>query len=535
MNDAIEPVNNENEFRPAAEVDENLQKEIDDALGAMSVEDLLNEQIASAPATSSDGQADIGLVARKVTPSGQKLYVSIVQAIDGDNIFVDLGGKSQGLLTTGQFDDDDLPNVGDEVEFSISKRTTDDGLVMLSRAGAVEAASWDSLEVGAVVAGTVTGHNKGGLEVKVNSIRAFMPISQVERFGGVDADALPDYVNQKITATVMECRPRDKKLVISRRAYLDSQAEVNRAAIFETLNEGDTVTGTVKTIMPYGAFVDIGGADGLLHVREMSYARVNNPRDVVQEGMELSVKVVSIDREKEKIGLSLKAAKPDPWLVVATNYHEGDRVSGTIVKLMDFGAFVALEDGIEGLIPVSELSFKRVHHPKEVVAEGQVVELKVLSVDPSRQRMSLSIKQLGDDPWTGASARWTPGAMMTGTVMRTTDFGAFVELAEGVEGLVHISELSDQHVKNVEAVVREGDSVEVRILDVNEETHRISLSMKAESEGAAASFRGKADGYVSRSDDAPAADTGGLLNFGGLADGGKGQRSKKKKNRKGGL
>jgi small subunit ribosomal protein S1 len=534
MNDSIEPVNNENEFRPTADIDENLQKEIDDALGAMSVEDLLNEQVAAAPTGDADTPAEVGLIARKVTPSGQKLYVSIVQAIDGDNIFVDLGGKSQGLLTTSQFDDDKLPNVGDEVEFTISNRSSDDGLVMLSRSGAVEAANWDSLEVGAVVAGTVTGHNKGGLEVKVNSIRAFMPISQVERFGGVDADALPDYVNQKVTATVMECRPRDKKLVISRRAYLDSQAAENRTAIFENLNEGDTVTGTVKTIMPYGAFIDLGGADGLLHVREMSYARINNPRDVVQEGMELSVKVISIDREAEKIGLSLKAAKPDPWLVAATNYHEGDRVSGTIVKLMDFGAFVALEDGIEGLIPVSELSFKRVHHPKEVVAEGQAVEVKVLSVDPSRQRMSLSLKQLGDDPWTGASARWAVGNKVTGTVMRTTDFGAFVQLAEGVEGLVHISELSDQHVKSVDAVVREGDSVEVRILDVNEETHRISLSMKAESEGSAASFRGKADGYVSRSEDTPAASTG-MLNMGGVPDGGKGRRDKKKKPRKGGL
>ncbi len=535
MNDSIEPVNNDNEFRPAADIDANLQKEIDDALGAMSVEDLLNEQIASAPAGNADSRGDIGLVARKVTPSGQKLYISVVQAIDGDNIFVDLGGKSQGLLTTGQFSDEDLPGVGDEVEFTISNRSSDDGLVILSRSGAVEAANWDSLEVGAVVAGMVTGHNKGGLEVKVNSIRAFMPISQVERFGGIDADALPDYVNQKITATVMECNPRDKKLVISRRAYLDSQAAENRTAIFENLNEGDTVTGTVKTIMPYGAFVDLGGADGLLHVREMSYARVNNPRDIVQEGMELSVKVISIDREAEKIGLSLKAAKPDPWLAAATNYHEGDRVSGTIVKLMDFGAFVALEDGIEGLIPVSELSFKRVHHPKEVVAEGQAVEAKILSVDPSRQRISLSLKQLGDDPWTGATTRWAPGTKLSGTVTRVADFGAFVQLAQGVEGLVHISELSDKHVKSVGEVVREGDSVEVRILDVSEQTHRISLSMKSESDGgSAAAFRGKADGYVSRSEDLPDTPTG-LLNMGGLADGGKGRRSSKKKPRKGGL
>ena len=528
MNDNITPLDGEEAFRPEINLDAQLEQEIADALGDSSLEELIG-----GGASTTGGDGEVNLVARKVTPSGQKLYVSVVTAIHGDDMFVDLGGKAQGLLTTGQFTgEDELPEVGGEVEFTITGKSTDDGLAILARLGAVETASWDSLEKGQLVAGTVTGHNKGGLELKVNGLRAFMPISQIDRHNTVDAENLAEFNNKKMTAVVMECNSRDKKFVVSHRQYLEVEAQENRANLLENLNEGDTVTGTVRSIMPYGAFVDLGGLDGLLHVREMAYARVNDPHDVVSEGMEVSVKVLKIDRDEEKLSLSLKAAKPDPWIAVSTNYHERDMVTGTITRLMDFGAFCEIEPGIEGLIPIGELTFgKRIAHPKEVVAEGQQVNVRVLSVDPSRQRISLSLKQMGDDPWTGASVKWAPGSMVSGTVMRTADFGAFVQLAEGVEGLIHISELSDKRINRVGEVVREGDTVEAKVLDVDEEGHRISLSMKADAQGAA--FKGQADGYVSRAADAP--EPTGLLSMGGVPDGGKGQSSKKKKARKGGL
>jgi small subunit ribosomal protein S1 len=528
MNDDIKPLEGDPQFRPQNELDVDLEKEISDALGDASLEQLIGN---SAPAGGGDGE--INLIARKVTSSGQKLYHSVVTAIHGDDLFVDLGGKMQGLLTTGQFSEDDpLPEVGDEVEFTITGRTTSDGLAILARSGAVETASWDSLEKGQVVAGTVTGHNKGGLELKINGLRAFMPLSQIERHSQVDSEDLSSYHNQKMTAVVVECNSRDKKFVVSHRQYVEAEAKKNRANLLENLQEGDTVTGTVRSIMPYGAFVDLGGLDGLLHVREMAYARVNDPNEIVSIGQELSVKILKIDREEEKLSLSLKAATSDPWLAVGTNYHEGDLVTGKITRLMDFGAFLELEPGLEGLIPISELSFtKRVNHPKEVVAEGQEVSVRVLSVDPSRQRVSLSLKQVGDNPWVGAAVRWPVGSKVEGLVMRTADFGAFVQLTKGVEGLIHISELSDKHVSRVGEVVREGDTVEVKILDVDEDNRRISLSMKEESSGTG--FTGKADGYVSRAADAP--EPMGLLNMGGVPDGGKGQRAKNKKKRKGGL
>jgi small subunit ribosomal protein S1 len=528
MNDTIKPLDGEEAFRPQTDLDADLEKEISDALGDSSLDDLLG---GAAAATGGDGE--INLVARKVTSSGHKLYTSVVTAIHGDDMFIDLGGKTQGLLTTGQFEDgDELPEVNGEVEFTITGRHTPDGLAILARSGAVETASWDSLQRGQVVAGTVTGHNKGGLELKINGLRAFMPISQIERFTQVDSENLSDYNNQKMNAVVMECNSRDKKFVVSHRQYLDIAAEQNRADLLEKLQEGDTVTGKVRSIMPYGAFVDLGGLDGLLHVREMAYARVNDPNEIVSVGQEVSVKILKIDREEEKLSLSLKAAGSDPWVTVATNYQQGSMVTGKITKLMDFGAFCELEPGIEGLIPIGELTFtKRVNHPKEVVAEGDQVNVRVLSVEPDRQRISLSLKQVGDDPWTGASVKWTPGSMVQGTVMRTADFGAFVQLAEGVEGLVHISELSDKRINRVGEVVNEGDMVEVKILDVDEENHRISLSMKADTTGAA--FSGQGDGYVSRAADAP--EPTGLLNMGGVPDGGKGQSAKKKKARKGGL
>lgn len=482
MSDEIERIDDDKQFRPDSQLDESLEKEIADALGDKSIAEIMD---SSSPS----------LTARRITPDGQRLYKSQVVEIHGDDIFLNLGGKTQGLMSTSQFAGDDLPNVGDDVEFLITDRHSDDGLVLLSREGAVMAATWESLDIGQIVEGTVTGHNKGGLEMKINGIRAFMPLSQIEQFGGVQDAAV--YVNQKLTCQVIEANPRDKKLVVSRRAHLDAQAADKRQELLETLAEGDTVSGVVKSIMPYGAFVDIGGADGLVHVREMSHGRVEDPADVVEVGQQVEVVVLEVDRESERISLSLRQALPDPWHDVAGRFPVDAVITARVVKLMDFGAFVELADGVEGLIPISEMTFaRRINHPKEIVQPGEEVRVRVLSVDADRKRISVSLKRAGDDPWVGASARWQAQSVIEGVVMRIADFGAFVQLAEGVEGLVHISELSDRRVNTVGDIVREGETVQVKVLEVDEDARRISLSIKQVH--AAASFSDRGDGHTTR-------------------------------------
>jgi small subunit ribosomal protein S1 len=270
-----------------------------------------------------------------------------------------------------------------------------------------------------------------------------------------------------------------KQIVVSRRALLEEEAAEARESLFESLQEGNIVTGTVKTIMPYGAFVDLGGIDGLLHISDMSYRRLDDPKDMVKEGQKVEVKVLKVDRDQRKISLGLKQAAPDPWEGADTRWSVGEVASGRITRLMDFGAFIELAEGVEGLIPISEMTFeRRINHPREIVAEGDVVKVRVMKVDVGQRRISLSIKRVGDDPWMGASVRWPVDSVVEGTVKRIAEFGAFVELVPGVEGLVHVSELSDGHVRAVGDVVSEGQQVEAKVLSVDEERRRIALSIK---------------------------------------------------------
>ncbi|MFP3937822.1 MAG: S1 RNA-binding domain-containing protein [Phycisphaerae bacterium] len=448
------------------QLDADLEREIEQALGSASMEDLLAAEEAQQSRPPERGD------------EGQKVRTGRVIAVQGDDVFVDLGGKDQGVLPAEQFEDEPLPEPGSEVEVTVEGTNEDEGLLILSRKGAVLAAAWDRLEKGLVVEGRVTGHNKGGLEMDLNGIRAFMPLSQISNERLEDED-LPGYVNRRLPVEVIEFNPSEGDVVVSHRAVLDKQTEQARRELWETIEPEQIVTGSVKTIMPYGAFVDIGGVDGLLHVSDMSYSRVEDPRHIVSEGQEVEVKVLKVDRENERISLGLKQTKPDPWATVATQFESGQIVDARVVRLMDFGAFVEVAEGIQGLVPISELSYERhVKHPSEILSEGQNVRLRVLNVEPERQRMSLSLKQTGEDPWTGAQHRWPEGEIVSGRVTRVTDFGAFVELTEGVEGLVHISELADGFTRSPNDVVSTGDTVSVKILSVDEENRRISLSMK---------------------------------------------------------
>jgi small subunit ribosomal protein S1 len=303
-----------------------------------------------------------------------------------------------------------------------------------------------------------------------------MPISQIELYRVED---LAPYVNQRLRCTVIEVNEGERKIVLSRRNLLELEAAEKREQTWATLAEGKVMVGRVKTIMPYGAFVDIGGVDGLLHVRDMAHGRVEDPRAVVTEGQQIEVMVLKVDREERRISLGLKQTLADPWKEVEAKWPADTVVSGMVTRLADFGAFLELEEGVEGLIPIGEMTFeRRIKHPSEIVKEGDIVKVRVLSVDPARKRISLSLKRIGDDPWMGASARWPAGSIVTGIVKRVTDFGAFVELTAGVEGLVHISELSDEHVRAASDVIQEGQSVQAKVLDVEEDRRRISLSIK---------------------------------------------------------
>ncbi|HUU60194.1 MAG TPA: S1 RNA-binding domain-containing protein [Phycisphaerae bacterium] len=449
-------------FRPEQKLDPVLQRELDEALGDASLEDLLAAEEAGERASQS------------VEP-GDEVRRGQVIAVEADYLFVDLGGFRQGILPTQQFADDPLPQVGDEIEVTVEGYDTDDELLVLSREGAVHAAAWDTLEVGQIVEGRVTGTNKGGLELDVNRIRAFMPTSQID-IGRVED--LSPYLNERLRCRVIDVDRRDENLVLSRRALLEQDAAEAREKLWGTLAEGQVLPGVVRTIMPYGAFVDIGGVDGLLHVRDLSYSRVDDPHEVVQEGQQVQVMVLGVDHEERKVALGLKQTLTDPWEGAEAKWPVDSIASGRVTRLAPFGAFVELTEGVEGLIPISELSLRRIRQPSEVVNVGDAVKVRVLNVDTERSRISLSLKRVQDDPWMGASVRWQAGSVVEGLVTRVAEFGAFVELTEGVEGLIHISELAEGHVRSVRDVVREGDTVQVKVVNVDEDAGRISLSIK---------------------------------------------------------
>jgi len=441
-------------------LDAALQRELEEALGDLGADSFFDADKPSATAA----------------PAPTGVRRGTVIDIHKDDIFVDMGGKSQGVLPATQFEDQPLPKIGDVVEVTIAGYDKADGLLLLSRQGAVTAAMWQTLEEGQIVEGRVTGHNKGGLELDVNGIRAFMPISHVELFRVED---LTPYVNRRLKCQVIDVDEAERSITVSQRAVLELEAQEAREKAFASLVEGKIVTGTVKTIMPYGAFVDIGGVDGLLHVRDMSHSRVEKPEDIVKQGQKLEVKILKVDRETRRISLGLKQVMPDPWADAQAKWPIESIATGRISKLMDFGAFVELEPGVEGLIPISEMTYeRRIHHPSDIVKEGDVVRVRVMTMDLERKLISLSLKRVGDDPWMGASARWPANTVVEGTVKRLADFGAFVELTPGVEGLVHISEISDERIRSAGDVLREGQTVKAKVLSVDEDARRISLSIR---------------------------------------------------------
>jgi len=414
---------------------------------------------------------------------GELLEGRVVKRHETD-VIVDFGYKSEGLVPIEQFiqPDGSIPvQVGDIIDVMVDRQGIQpEGYILLSHEKATRLRSWDNLEKAfrdnLVLSGRVTGRIKGGLTVDVG-VPAFMPGSQIDTR---PAHNLDSFIGRDIPVKIVKLNRRRGNVVVSRKMAVEEEQHSRKSAALQVLEEGAVVNGTVKNLTEYGAFIDLGGIDGLLHVSDMSYGRITHPSELVHAGDEISVKVLKFDREKERISLGLKQLVPDPWQSIEERYPSGSRVIGRVVSVTDYGAFVELEAGVEGLIHISEMTWsRRMKHPGKVVKVGDQVESVVLDVKSKERRVSLGIKQLEADPWTTVAERYAIGSVVEGRVRKLTDFGAFIEIEEGIDGLVHISDLSwTKRVKHPSELVKKGQLVQAVILNIDAPNRRLSLGVK---------------------------------------------------------
>jgi len=396
-------------------------------------------------------------------------------------VLVDVGYKSEGAIPIEEFHRHGaLPKVGEEIEVYLEAKEDSEGLIVLSKDKADKIKVWDAItqayEKAQPVEGRVVEVVKGGLAVDVG-VKAFLPGSQVDLR---PVKNLASMVGQNIRAKVIKLNRRRGNVVLSRRSVLEEEREEKKKHTLEVLNEGMVLTGTVKNITDYGAFIDLGGIDGLLHVTDMSWGRVGHPSEIFQVGDQVEVVVLHFDRESGRVSLGYKQKSNDPWETVETRFAPGTKTQGRVVSLTNYGAFVELEPGVEGLVHVSEMSWtRRVRHPSKLVNVGDEVEVIVLDVNRAAKRISLGMKQVEPDPWTTIEERYKPGTRVSGKVRNLTDFGAFIELEPGVDGLLHISDMSwTRNVGHPSEVLKKGQDIETQILNIDRDNKRISLGLK---------------------------------------------------------
>ena len=408
-----------------------------------------------------------------------------VLAVDDKEVLVDVGFKSEGIIALSEFPDPSSIKVGDTVEVFLEKMENQDGLVVLSKQRADFVRVWDRVkdayDKAQVVEGKLVRKIKGGVVVDLYGVEAFLPGSQIALRQVQNVDAL---LGQTVSVRIIKLNKRRRNIVVSRRAVLEEERDRLKSAILKDLAKDQIREGVVKNITDFGAFVDLGGIDGLLHITDMSWGRVGHPSELVKIGARLKVKVLNFDPEKERISLGLKQLDAYPWEGVEEKYKVGDRIKGKVVSITDYGAFIELEKGVEGLIHVSEMSWTRhVRHPSKVVNLGDPIEAVVLKVDKANEKISLGLKQVEPDPWLTLDQKYPPGMRVKGKVRNLTNFGAFVELEEGIDGLVHVSDMSwTKRVAHPSEVLKKGDAVEVMILAIDKEHRRISLGLKQVSE-----------------------------------------------------
>ena len=418
----------------------------------------------------------------KMYSRGDVISGTVVQ-VNETEILVDIGYKSEGILPAAElspFRDDGKIEEGEEIEVLVTYIDEEKGTVYASEKQAEYEKRIDVLEeayrAGEAVEGEVVNEVKSaGYHVNLDGIRAFLPGSHL-------GDDLPSSIDelrgQRIQLKILELSRRDKNLVVSHKAYIKEQERERRMALFDSLEKGQEIDGTIRSIVDFGLFVDIGGFEGLVHRSEIAWKDLPVPPAEYKAGDELRVKVIDFDREKGKVSLSIKRLRPNPWEGISDRYPVGAQVTGTVVSVTDFGAFVELEQDVEGLVHVSELSWGHPESPKDVVSEGDEVTVVVLNCDDAARRISLSLRRTQRDPWEDVESKYPRGQVVQGTVTKLTDFGAFVKLEDGVEGLVHVSEIDWGHVNHPRDVLAEGDEIEVKILNADPQERRISLSIR---------------------------------------------------------
>ncbi|MFB3825683.1 MAG: 30S ribosomal protein S1 [Bryobacteraceae bacterium] len=416
-------------------------------------------------------------------PAEGEILQGTVVKVSAKEVIIDFGYKSEGLVPIEQFQGPEghvSVQAGDVVDVMIDHGESPEGYVLLSHSKAARLRVWENLERAfeeqLIVSGHVLGRVKGGLSVDVG-VKAFMPGSQADPRPVHNLDM---FVGQDIPVKVIKLNRRRGNVVVSRKLAVEQEINERKTETLEHLEEGAVVTGVVKNLTEYGAFVDLGGIDGLLHVTDMSYGRVGHPSEVVHVGDEITVKILKFDKLKERVSLGIKQLAPDPWDTVGERYPVHARVIGRVVNVTDYGAFVELEPGVEGLIHISEMTWsRRMKHPSKVCKPGDQVEAVVLEIQPRDRRISLGLKQLEPNPWTTVDTRYSVGSVVEGRVRNMTDFGAFIEIEEGIDGLVHVSDLSwTKRVKHPSEVLKKGQLVQAVILNIDAKSHRLSLGIK---------------------------------------------------------
>ena len=416
-------------------------------------------------------------------PAADEVVQGTVLGITAKDVIVDFGYKSEGIVPIEQFHSptgEVTVKRGDVVDVMIDRSEQVEGYVLLSHTKAARLRIWDDLERASndqlILSGRVLGRVKGGLAVDVG-VKSFMPGSQADPRPVHNLDSL---IGQDIPVKIIKLNRRRGNVVVSRKLALEEEINSRKSVTLEHLSEGAIVVGTVKNLTEYGAFIDLGGIDGLLHVTDMSYGRITHPSEMLQVGQDVNVKILKFDRAKERVSLGIKQLEPDPWETVPERYPVDSRVIGRVVNVTDYGAFVELEPGVEGLIHISEMTWsRRMKHPSKVVKAGDPVEAVVLEVHSKDRRISLGLKQLEPNPWTTIDSRYSVGSVVEGRVRNMTDFGAFIEIEEGIDGLVHVSDLSwTKRVKHPSEILKKGMIVQAVILNIDSATHRLSLGIK---------------------------------------------------------
>lgn len=404
--------------------------------------------------------------------------------VDDDNVLVDVNFKSEGQIPTAEFRDAEgniVVQVGDRVDVFVARKNEQEGTITLSFEKAKRMQLFDQLEdvqeKNGVIKGRIMRRIKGGYTVDLGGVEAFLPGSHVDLRPVPDMDAL---VNQEYEFRVLKINRRRSNVIVSRRVLLEEERDSKRQDLLLTLSEGQVVNGKAKNITEYGVFVDLGGLDGLLHITDMSWKRIRHPREMVTLGQDLELKVLSFDKENQKVSLGLKQLVPDPWQDITARFPEASRHNGKVTNLVDYGAFVELEAGVEGLVHISEMSWTRkLRHPSQMVRQGDEVEVVILGVDPEKKRISLGMKQIKPNPWELVGEKYPEGTILEGVIKNITEFGMFIGIEDGIDGLIHVSDISwTKKIRHPNELFKVGDTVQAKVLTVDQESEKFTLGIK---------------------------------------------------------